>query len=82
MTDVTVTAQPAHGSTNIVTHAMPLGKSAGVCAGKLASMQWLLYQPARNYTGTDKISISWTLPESMVANQRHRMEYTFVITVK
>jgi hypothetical protein len=82
VTDVTITAKPAHGTTGMVTHSMPIGKSAGICAGTIAKMQWLLYQPARNYSGTDRISISWTLPNEMDHTQHHRVDYTFVITVK
>jgi len=82
VSNVTITTKPSHGTTGIVTHSMPLGKSAGTCAGTKANMQWLLYQPARNFTGSDQLSISWTLPPNMDANQHHQIEYTFVITVK
>ena len=82
VTDVKITTKPAHGGTGIISHKMPLGKSAGTCAGTVANMQWLLYQPAHNFTGTDTVSISWTLPENMDQNERHRVEYTFAITVK
>jgi hypothetical protein len=77
-----VSPQPAHGVAAIVEQAAPLPKDYAQCAGKMVKVQWLVYRPAKGFTGTDTVSVSYTLPTNTGEQYQRYIAVDYVVTVK
>jgi hypothetical protein len=80
--EVRISVAPAHGTAQVVEHAVPLGKDTGVCAGKSFSAPIVVYRPAGNYSGPDRLTVTWMAPKNTEAVSEIPQSLDVEITVK
>jgi len=80
--NVHIDPQPAHGTAEVVEHVTSLGKDTGLCAGKSFKAQFVVYKPAGNYAGPDRLTVHWTQPRNVQSINEVPEALDIDITVK
>ncbi|MDQ0391771.1 hypothetical protein [Labrys monachus] len=80
--DLKITVQPRHGIAGFVKAPFTLDEATGLCKGTRIEVPWLVYKPAKDYVGSDTVSISWN--KTSYTNDTHvtYMTKDFAITIK
>jgi hypothetical protein len=80
--NVRIATAPAHGTAQVIEHMVPLGKDTGVCAGKSFKAPVVVYKPAGNYSGADRLTVTWTAPKNTQSVSESPNSLDIEITVK
>jgi len=80
--DVKITGLPSNGVAAIVEKTIPLPADFAQCKGKMVKMKLLVYQSKGKFSGTDHVTVTYTMPSNTGEMNQKYIEYNVDVTVK